>query len=59
LENYILENADVEDLRVSVFTGPVLSNWDTPYRWVHLPKQFWKGVVIVKEDGELSIAARL
>ena len=58
LENYILENADVEDLRVSVFTGPVLSGQDTPYRGVNLPKQFWKVVVMVK-DGELSATAYL
>ena len=55
MENYILQNADVEDLRVSVFTGPILSDQDTPYRGVNLPKQFWKVVVMVKEDGELSV----
>jgi endonuclease G, mitochondrial len=59
LENYILENADVEDLRVLVLTGPILSDQDTPYRGVNLPKQIWKVVVMVKEDGELSATAYL
>lgn len=59
LEDYILENANVEDLRVSVFTGPVLSDQDIPYRGVQLPKQFWKVVVMAKEDGALSATAYL
>jgi endonuclease G len=59
LENYISENADVGDLRVSVFMGLVLSNQDIPYRGVHLPKQFWNVMVMVKEDGELSVTAYL
>lgn len=59
LEDYILENANVEDLRVSVFTGPVFSDQDLPYRGVQLPKQFWKVVVMVKEDGTLSATAYL
>lgn len=59
LEDYILENANVKNLRVSVFTGPVLSDQDLPYRGVNLPKQFWKVVVMVKENGELSATAYL
>jgi endonuclease G len=51
LEDYILDNAIAQDLRVSVFTGPVLSDQDPHYREVQLPRQFWKVVALVKEGG--------
>lgn len=59
LEDYILNNADNRDLRVTVFTGPVLAADDDPYRDVLLPRQFWKVVTMVKENGELSATAYL
>jgi endonuclease G len=59
LEDYILENADNRDLRVSVFTGPVFAEDDDDYRGVKLPRQYWKVVVIVKESGELSATGYL
>jgi endonuclease G, mitochondrial len=59
LEDYILENAIAQDLRVSVFTGPVLSDQDPQYRGVRLPREYWKVVVMVKEDGALSATAYL
>lgn len=59
LEDYILKNADVEDLKISVFTGPVFSDDDPPYRGVNLPRQFWKVVAMVKENGKLSATAYL
>lgn len=54
LEDYILENADNRDLRVSVFTGPVLAADDDVYKGVKLPRQFWKVVTMVKATGGLS-----
>jgi endonuclease G len=59
LEDYILKNADVEDLKVSVFTGPVLADDDPEYRGTRLPRQFWKVVVIAKPGGGLSATAYL
>jgi endonuclease G len=59
LEDYILENADNRDLRVSVFTGPVFANDDDQYRGVALPRQFWKVVTMVKDDGTLSATGYL
>jgi endonuclease G len=59
LENYILENADNRDLRVCVFTGPVLADDDDLYRGVQLPRQFWKVVTMVKRDGTLSATGYL
>jgi endonuclease G, mitochondrial len=59
LEDYILDNADNRNFRVSVFTGPVLAADDDPYRGVQLPRQFWKVVAMVKQDGALSATAYL
>ena len=59
LENYVLNNAIAQNLRVSVFTGPVLEAGDPQYRGVQLPRQFWKVAVMVKEDGSLSATAYL
>lgn len=55
LEDYVLEHADAKDLRVSVFTGPVLRADDPSYRDIRLPREYWKVVVLVNSDtGELS-----
>lgn len=59
LEDYILKNADNHDLKVSVMTGPVLADDDDEYRGVQLPRQFWKVVAMVKDDGDLSATAYL
>ncbi len=59
LEDYVLNNADNFDLKVSVVTGPVLATGDDPYRGVQLPRQFWKVVAMVRSDGTLSATAYL
>ena len=55
----MLQNAETRDLRISVFTGPVLAPDDEPYRGVQLPRQFWKVVAMVKTTGELSVTGYL
>jgi endonuclease G, mitochondrial len=59
LEDYILENADNRELKVSVFTGPVFAEDDDRFAGVQLPRQFWKVAVMVKESGELSATGYL
>lgn len=59
LEDYVLENADNRDLRVSVFTGPVFASDDDVFEGVRLPRQFWKVVAMVKAGGQLSATAYL
>ena len=55
LEDYVLKNAELHDLKVSVFTGPVFGENDKPYRGINLPEEFWKVVVILRKDSaELS-----
>ena len=50
LEDYILTNTNAENLRVSVFTGPVFGDDDTEYRDVFLPEAYWKVVAVVNGD---------
>ena len=61
LEDYILRNADVHDLKVNVFTGPVFNQNDLIYRGKYLiPSEFWKVVTIVKnDDNSISSTAYL
>ncbi|HSO58281.1 MAG TPA: DNA/RNA non-specific endonuclease [Paenisporosarcina sp.] len=59
LEDYILDNAENWNLKVTVFTGPVFRENDMVYRGVQIPAEFWKIVIIVKEDGKLSATAYL
>ncbi|YCM44598.1 DNA/RNA non-specific endonuclease [Verrucomicrobiaceae bacterium 227] len=59
LENHILKNANVEDLKVTVFNGPIFDESDPSYRGVNLPTQFWKIVIMVKKDRSLSATAYL
>ncbi len=59
LEDYILENADNRDFKVSVFTGPVFASDDDDYRGVKLPRQFWKAAIMIKPNGRLSATAYL
>jgi endonuclease G len=62
IEDYVLDNARAEDLRVCVFTGPVLDDeHDIPWReevisGFKVPREFWKIVVRV-EHGELAATA--
>ncbi len=59
LEDYIYDNLHREDLKVTVFTGPVLAGDDAVFHGIQLPKEFWKVVVMVRDDGKLSATAYL
>ncbi|MCL7454780.1 MAG: DNA/RNA non-specific endonuclease [Anaerolineae bacterium] len=60
LERYILDNAQVHELRVTVFTGPVFRDDDEIYSGEFaIPAEFWKVVAIVKPDGHLSATGYL
>jgi endonuclease G len=59
IEDYILNNADNRDLKVCVITGPVLRGTDPPYRTIQLPLEFWKVVVMARQNGALSATAYL
>lgn len=58
LEDYVLDSATARDLKVSVFSGPVLRDDDRIYRnLVRLPKEFWKIAVLVNSDTGVLAAA--
>lgn len=60
LEDYILQNAQNHNLKVSVFTGPVFRSDDMLYRGkFKIPAEFWKVVVMVKDNGKMSATAYL
>ena len=49
LEDYILENADKEDIKVTVFTGPVFAKTDKTFRGIQMPEEYWK-VIVLKDQ---------
>jgi endonuclease G, mitochondrial len=60
LEDYILRNSDLYNLKVNVFTGPIFNENDLVYRGKYLiPSEFWKVVTIIKTDGSISSTAYL
>ena len=60
LENYLLQNAQNHNLKVSVFTGPVFRSDDMIYRGkFKIPAEFWKVVVMIKDNGKMSATAYL
>ncbi len=66
LEDYVLEAAVTRDFKVSVMTGPVFDQRDTPLRRqpgaedIPIPEHFWKIAVMVNADtGKLSATGYL
>jgi endonuclease G len=49
LEDAIFEDVDVDNLRVSVFGGPVFQKDDLVFRGVKLPREFYKVIVFVEK----------
>jgi len=42
LEDHVLAHAEAQDVKLSVFTAPVLGDADPPYRGIQVPLRFWK-----------------
>ena len=58
LEKYVLDNSIENDLRVSVFTGPVFRETDKSYREFQIPEDYWKVLASMnKHTGKLSVTA--
>ncbi|MBC7776809.1 MAG: DNA/RNA non-specific endonuclease, partial [Phycisphaerae bacterium] len=58
LEDALFAEAEVENLRVSLFGGPVFYNDDRTYRSVKIPREFFKVLAFV-EAGKLKAKAFL
>lgn len=56
LEDWITDGSDDENLRVTVFTGPVLRDNDPGKNYIQVPREFWKIVVRVEEGKLLATA---
>lgn len=57
LENLVLEQVDVKDVRVSVFAGPLFGDDDLTYRDIRLPAAFWKVIAYRGLDERLRMSA--
>lgn len=58
LEEYLLDNAATRGFRACIFTGPVFSDNDRPYRGALLPLAFWKVAVMIHDErDELTATA--
>lgn len=58
LEDAVFSEVDVQDLRISVFGGPVFHEDDRVFRQVQVPREFWKLLLFV-EGGKLKAKAFL
>lgn len=59
IENYLLNAAQADRKKLTIFTGPVLTEDDPLYRGVRLPLYFWKIAAFFKSQTELSVTAYL
>ncbi|MET4782751.1 DNA/RNA non-specific endonuclease [Glaciihabitans sp. UYNi722] len=57
LEDFVLAYARAYRQRISVFTAPVLTLDDPPYRGILIPRQFWKIAAWTTDDGSVLAAS--
>ncbi len=48
LEDAVFSDTDVQNLRISVFGGPVFHDDDREFRGVQIPREFWKVIAFVE-----------
>jgi endonuclease G len=53
LENHITSEMKTKGNKLNIFAGPVFSNTDKKVNGVPVPKQFWKVLVGVRDNGKL------
>jgi endonuclease G len=56
LENYLLDTANNEERRISLFTGPIFEDDDPTHAGVQIPRRFWKIAAWVRPDGSMGAA---
>lgn len=57
LENMVLEQADAQDIRLSVIGGPLFRDDDPSYRGARIPREYWKLLAYRAADGMLTSSA--
>lgn len=50
LENAVLEDVNVDRLRLSVMGGPIFKSTDPAYRGIRIPRDFWKLIAYADSD---------
>lgn len=58
VENALYEDVELDDLRCSVFAGPVLRDEDQHYRGYQIPVEYWK-IILFEHNGRLTARAFL
>jgi endonuclease G len=59
IENFLLNKARNQKQRMTIFTGPVMTDEDPLYKGVRLPVRYWKIAVVANDDGSLRATAFL
>lgn len=59
IENFLLDSARNNSRRLTVFTGPVMTERDPIYRGVRIPLRFWKIAVAKPSPEKLTVTAYL
>ena len=59
IENFLRDSARNNRRRLTVFTGPVMTERDPIYRGVRLPLRFWKIAVAKQKTEKLTVTAYL
>ncbi|MBV8835950.1 MAG: DNA/RNA non-specific endonuclease [Alphaproteobacteria bacterium] len=57
LEMYVTAQAKKGSKKLSIFNGPVFRDNDAPYRSIKLPKEFWKLIVYLRDNGKPGVVA--
>lgn len=57
LEDFILSRTDAEDIRASVFNGPIFRLDDVIHRGLPIPREYWKVIVLRDRQGRMRSSA--
>jgi endonuclease G, mitochondrial len=56
LEDYLLNSADTRNFKACIFTGPIFTEEDRPYRGALLPLAYWKVAVMIHDQRDVLTA---
>ena len=57
LEMYVTGQAKKDSKKLSIFNGPVFRGSDRDYRGIQLPREFWKLIVYLRDNGKPGAVA--
>lgn len=59
LESYISKKIEVNEMRASIFSGPIFTDEDPVHKGIKIPRAFWKIVVAERNGGIFEVGAFL